>query len=362
MTRTPARQRNLLQTQTGRFLKPTPIYEMYWRFAAERQRIFMSRVGGAAPPWTADPVLARFRFTNPYRASDRVSQYLIRKVIYAGSQRAEEIFFRTVLFRMFNRISTWETLLEQFGMPTWGDFDEPSYARALDAVMRRGGRVYSAAYIMPSPSFGAARKHRNHLRLLAAMMEDRAPQKAERSRSLCELFESIRAYPSFGDFLSYQLAIDINYGPITDFSEDDFVVPGPGALDGISKCFASTGGASPAEIIAFMASNAASEFERLGLTFQTLWGRSLRLIDHQNLFCEIDKYARVAAPKLVGGSQRRRIKRQYAIDLSPLPQWYPPKWGLRVPRQFTEGEAGDNPPFAARSPTPRGLHASPAGA
>ena len=36
------------------------------------------------------------------------------------------------------------------------------------------------------------------------------------------------------------------------------------------------------------------EFERLGMKFQSLWGRSLQLIDCQNVFCEVSKYARVA--------------------------------------------------------------------
>ena len=55
-----------------------------------------------------DPVLAAYKFTNGYRASDRVSQYLIRSVIYAGSQKPGELFFRTLLFKLFNRITTWE--------------------------------------------------------------------------------------------------------------------------------------------------------------------------------------------------------------------------------------------------------------
>ena len=62
--------------------KPTVVYDTFWRFAAERQEVFFRRLGGSSPPWTKDPILDRFKFTNAYRASDRVSQYLIRNVIY----------------------------------------------------------------------------------------------------------------------------------------------------------------------------------------------------------------------------------------------------------------------------------------
>ena len=52
----------------------------------------------------------------------------------------------------------------------------------------------------------------------------------------------------------------MNYSNISNFSEMEFVVPGPGALDGIKKCFADTGGLNDAEIIKFM-----TEHQRLNL-------------------------------------------------------------------------------------------------
>ena len=60
-------------------------------------------------------------------------------------------------------------------------------------------------------------------------------------------------YPSLGDFLAYQFITDVNYSEITAFGEDEFVVPGPGALDGIKKCFTDTGGLTSTEVIGFMA-------------------------------------------------------------------------------------------------------------
>jgi hypothetical protein len=65
-------------------VRPSNVFDTYWRFAAERQEIFFRRLAGAPPPWTADSILRRFKFTNAYRASDRVSQYLIKRVIDAG--------------------------------------------------------------------------------------------------------------------------------------------------------------------------------------------------------------------------------------------------------------------------------------
>lgn len=315
----------------GRRLKATLVFDTYWRFAQKRQELFLRRVTGAPPPWTDDSILAAHRFTNVYRASDRVSQYLIRYVLYQGRQTGEEIFFRALLFKLFNRIETWEELKTKIGPLTWKTFNFEQYADILDAMMMDGQRVYSAAYIMPSPPFGNARKHRNHLRLLEQMMRDHTPRRIERARSLREVFEILRAYPSLGDFLAFQFTIDLNYSEMIDFSEMEFVVAGPGARDGIRKCFKETNGLTDSDVIRAVTDIAEREFERLGLYFQDLWGRRLQLIDCQNLFCEVDKYARVVHPEVGCQSGRTRIKQKFSPRPDPLPQWYPPKWGLQLP-------------------------------
>ena len=57
-------------------------------------------------------------------------------------------------------------------------------------------------------------------------------------------------------------------------------------------------------------------------------GRPLQLIDCQNLFCEVDKYARVAHPDINGLSNRKRIKQLFYPKENVINYWYPPKWGL----------------------------------
>lgn len=335
----------------GKFLRATPVFDTYWRFAAARQDLFARRIAGSPPPWTSDQIIAAHRFTNPYRAADRVSQYLIRNVIYSGGAAPEEVFFRTILFKLFNRVDTWEALVEGLGStPSWKGFAVERYASILDAAYARGERLYSAAYIMPSPPFGSPRKHRNHLQLLDRMMRDGAPQKVARASSLRAVFETLRGYPSFGDFLAFQYAIDLNYSEIVDFSEMDFVVAGPGAKNGLAKCFSDMGGLSEADVIRHVAQIADEEFDRLGLRFKKLGGvRPLQLIDCQNLFCEVDKYARVAHPEFAGVSGRTRIKQKFVANSDPLPQFYPPKWHLTVPAPAERAQPSQRRPRARQT-------------
>ena len=103
-------------------LKPTVVFTTYWQFAAKRQELFFRRLRNPAPPWTSDPVLKEYKFTNAYRAADRVSQFLIRHVIYAGDPAPEEVFFRILLFKLFNRIDTWQLLESQLSEISFSSF------------------------------------------------------------------------------------------------------------------------------------------------------------------------------------------------------------------------------------------------
>ena len=310
--------------------KPTIVYDTYWQFAAERQEVFFRRLAGSPSPWTDDSVLDCFKFTNAYRASDRVSQYLIRNVIYEGAQSPEEVFFRTLLFKVFNRIATWELPKASVGEVEFSSYSFDAYDKVLSHALAAGRAIYSAAYIMPSAGrvFGHPHKHGNHLRLIERMMADELPRRIAYARTMRDAFGLLRSYPSIGHFLAYQFVTDLNYSELTDFSEMEFVVPGPGARDGIHKCFSDLGGLTESDLIRVVTERQHYEFDRLGLRFRDLWSRGLQLIDCQNLFCEVSKYARVRHPESKGVGNRSRIKQVFRPTPEPIEYWYPPKWGI----------------------------------
>jgi hypothetical protein len=147
---------------------------------------------------------------------------------------------------------------------------------------------------------------------------------------MSETYESLLALPGIGPFLAYQFATDLNYSPHFSFSEMEFVMPGPGARDGLRKCFTSLGDYSETETIRWVVERQNHEFRARGLDFKSLWGRPLQLIDCQNLFCEVDKYARVAHPDVAGPSGRTRIKQRFTPQSSLPKPWFPPKWGINA--------------------------------
>lgn len=309
--------------------KKSKVYDTYWKFATERQNIFFNRIDNNEI-WTKDKILTEHKFTNAYRASDRVSQYLIRDVIYGFEQDAKEVLFRILLFKIFNKIETWDSLMNRVGTISYETYDFESYDNVLTDLMNSGKAIYSGAYIMASGRsiYGYKKKHRNHLKLIETMMEDDLDEKISNLKSMNSLFDLLKTYPTIGSFLAYQYATDINYSELCDFDEMDFVSPGPGALDGIKKCFSDYGHYNESDIIKYVTDVQDDEFDRLELEFKDLWGRKLQLIDCQNLFCEVDKYARVAHPDVDGISGRKRIKQKFKATNNPISYWYPPKWGI----------------------------------
>ena len=326
--------------------KVTEVYDAWWRFAYERQRIYYRRLGGEAAPWTDNPTLAQYRFTNAYRAADRVSQYLIKNVIYdkALPHSANEVVFRVLLFKLFNRIETWEALTRELGAVVLADKPLPRIDEILTNELSAGRRIYSAAYIMPTfRSHGTgSRKHQTHLELLRVMMTDRLGDRLADVKSMRAGFDLLRSYPMIGDFLAYQFITDLNYSDIVDFSETEFVAAGPGAREGLRKCFADRGGRSDSELIRMMVDIQEQEFKRLELDFQDLFGRPLQLIDCQNLFCEVAKYARVRFPGLTQPGGRTRIKQKYHPGTASETPFFPPKWGINdaVGEFFSRPQAG----------------------
>jgi hypothetical protein len=315
------------------------VYRAYWHFAYERHGIYERRLSGDPTPWTKDEVLQQYRFCNAFRASDRVSQYLIRNVVYGDDELTPaDRFLRTVLFRLFSKPETWELIEARCGSITATSFDQEQIGSVLDAEMKSGRVIYTAAFILCANSaYGHERKHRNHLALVDAMMSDELPEHIVEAKSLEKVYGSLREYPLIGPFMAYQLAIDLNYGPDIDFDEDEFTIPGPGAERGLHKVFEDLGDYSPAEAIHWLVDQQDSVEETLGISAPRLHGRPLHAIDCQNLLCEVDKYARVKFPELA--SNRTRIKQTFAPagDL-PAP-FYPPSWGLKPESKVSQRES-----------------------
>ena len=297
----------------------TSSFDCFWRYAAKRQQIYWRRLAGHPPPWTDDPILANYRFTNVYRATDRVSQYLINRV-QTGNWSWPDSFARTLLFKVFNRVGTWQAIVAGLGQPDC----QQLFNRRLDRILAKqakAGPIYNPAYIMPPPRQYPGPKWQRHLSLVRGLVRADVGLQIQQSDQLATAFGKLRAWPSIGDFLAYQWLIDLNYSNHLDFDESEFVIAGPGARRGLRKCFRPNSNWTEADLIGWTADRQEAEFAARKLDWTDLGGRRLQLIDVQNLFCEVDKYTRQAPG--------RRPKQRYRPSPTIMTANFPAKWQLK---------------------------------
>jgi alpha-glutamyl/putrescinyl thymine pyrophosphorylase clade 1 len=148
---------------------------------------------------------------------------------------------------------------------------------------------------------------------------------------------------------------DLNYSPLLDgFDEDDYVRPGPGCVAGINLCFGLKLKPSNAsdmkragDVVRLCCDQQEQHFQNLGLQPVALLGRRrLKLIDIQNLYCEISKFSKLAFPKLHSqGATVRSYDPTSAPSLPPLT--LPAKW-RRFPWQHRQ--AGSRSVNAKKKP------------
>ena len=72
-------------------------------------------------------------------------------------------------------------------------------------------------------------------------IQDSLAVRLRSASSLEQVYQMLHGYPLFGDFMSYQIAIDLNYSSEINFDENDFCQVGPGAVRGIKKAFLDLG-------------------------------------------------------------------------------------------------------------------------
>ena len=164
-----------------------------------------------------------------------------------------------ILFRCFNRISTWELLLAHFGELTWRHFDLTTYEEVLYDEYRQNNKLYGSSYILPAPELGGTSldvskgkaNYADHLRLLKVMMETEPTRSAGptiRAKRWVGTHLPVSQYggvPLFPVRLSHapytlsdvcRLLLDLNMIPKTSCPED-WAICGPGATSCLVKIF-----------------------------------------------------------------------------------------------------------------------------
>ncbi|KAF9006943.1 hypothetical protein BDQ17DRAFT_1324229 [Cyathus striatus] len=336
-------------TVAGAVLRPTIVFDTFWKYAAERKAMDDRRRNGDPAPWTTDQLLQQYHFCNTFRVLDKGCQYLIREVIEKGPQDPVEVVFRITLFNTFTKIETYEVLQSALAPLTWKSFNREKYKKVLAKHESEGNTLRTGSFFKPIPRLGHKEGYMNQLGLVECLMNNNLPERLQKAKYMAEVYEFLASFPGMGEFTTYQLLVNLSYSNVLNFHPNDFVIAGLGALSGLKKMF----GASLAQakkqvpdievqIMRWLTEHQNQQFRRLGLTFSGLGPNKLPMdvSDIEHTLCEVDKYSRLRHPQIKGtggDNGRTHIRKKYTPSQTPLPRQptLPAAWShprRKVPR------------------------------
>lgn len=279
---------------------------VYRDFVRERHAIWKKRQEDKPQPWTNDPILRSYKFTNDFRVLDPGSQFVLTDLY---TDDPWDYLARCFLYRYTNLPKTWRYVRAELGRyPLAGDMSKELIEIIQD--YRYGGNVvFSGAYIiMPNPGVTGSDKVVGAVELTRDFMATRSDEFLS-ADTPDEQFAILRSQPGVGKFMAMQILTDWGYGQDVD-RENDFIFAGPGAIKG-AKYLNPNAGAG--DVIHDLTS------EWWGDPSVRLGRHSLSLMDVQNTLCEFSKYARYR-------TRPPRPQRYNPAHPGPQPAPVLPKW------------------------------------
>lgn len=301
----------------------------FFKYARARHAIHVKRVAGEPKPWTRDPILRQYKFTNVFRELDATTQWF-RIHARHEMRNLPEVLLATVVFRMLNRIEVGEAVFCQLIGPPFEcpqllghgsrsltrtafelfahDGDPRHLRRAIKNALPRGPYV-TGAYIITSPP--GLPKLDGVLQVLSGFYDLSGwRRKAEellqgKLQRMEPTWRWLSDQPYLGSFHSYEIVCDLRYTDLLRRAPDrmTWANPGPGARRGLNRVLGldkRDRSLRREDLIEGM--RALLALSRHDDRWPQLWPRwEMREVEHT--LCEFDKYERV---RLGEGTPRGR--------------------------------------------------------
>lgn len=270
--------------------------EMFIQFVNDRYNVHLNKDFYNKPkPWTDNPILQHYKFTNVRREHDKTTIHLINML----RDNIEDTFLNKlmniILYRLFNKIETSELM----GWVNFEDYDEsglraklasakPGYVYFTNAFYTTGMRTSFRKYY-PDETFEpiviANVVNSMKIAILTAVNKAENPQ---------QVIKALEMFNGIGDFLSYQIFVDLTYLPEFPWSENEFVVSGPGCIAGLSELFTDRDGLSYDELLFWLRDHCPitpKDCKRLMVDLPEE-DRYMNIMSLENCMCELSKYVR----------------------------------------------------------------------
>lgn len=284
--------------------------QAFYDYLNEREEIRLRKEAGFSYPWTDDPILRTYKFTNVRRHFDKTSDKL-REMFYKDhfQDDARAILMNCALFRYFG---TWE-FAEAIGWQEYDTFDFDGIKDLAESRLANRERVFTGAYVITNQGISAPKQEvvvDYFLRDLYRVTPE-VVQIARTTQSWEKTSDRMRQIGGFGGsgFMTKEVLLDTTYTAFWEHSAHrEFSYPadwetwtpiGPGARRGAARLLGD-------DTASQLTEKASMEvIQQIGGWQEMLWQHDGKLVptDIQFAFCEFDKYERV---RLGQGKPRSR--------------------------------------------------------
>lgn len=216
--------------------------QMFWYFMNERHKIYVAKeIDKKKWPWTRDPILKKFKFTNVFRQLDRVTQEWTQRYmkLQHGKVSDEDLLFKLCMFRLFNWPPTYDALHYEIANKKW---NEKKAVKLLKERAASGddekNQIFTGAYIIPNA--GSERPKIEVICEAVTWVYENRKDLVKRIRKRPSMEKTVNILQNIftvGPFIAYEIACDLRFTRILNDATDinSWANPGPGAKRGIHR-------------------------------------------------------------------------------------------------------------------------------
>lgn len=288
----------------------------YWYWIAERMNIWNERTILKHPrPWTSDPILQEYGFTNAIRDLDKGTilyiNNILKKIDEPGVdlvKRKKELVINTMIYRLFIRKETMDAIGWFLTIDNW-DEDWSNAKEALRAIKKSGEPVFHNAYYIndlhaASPSPDNHDKTENAINLIESFWYPRLDEIYDfvTTHDMKATLNFLSTLCCVGLFTAYEWCCDFalcsrhTKAKIVDWDDDSYVNIGPGNKRGLDYIFVDKGNLNYYECNFYLRASWKHYMQRYGYYDRFVeqlpdfmnGDINMRVIEHD--LCETQKY------------------------------------------------------------------------
>lgn len=262
----------------------------FFDFMAAREALRLKKESGTPWPWSDDPILNTYKFTNVKREHDRTTRWMRENWTKPHDNRpAGEIIFNCALFRYFGTME----FAEAIGWQTsWSSEHVKNVAKNR---AQRGERVFTGAYIIPTLGQRGPKAETVCELVLSPLwsVKDEIAEIALSTQKWRMTAERLMKLPGFGGtgFMAKEALQDVIHTPVLSGATDrnSWCPAGPGARRGLNRI---RGRSIKSQISSDDALGEMISLFQAASGFMPEFMPELELHDIQFQLCEFDKYER----------------------------------------------------------------------